>query len=1240
MSVKQILIVVIVISALGCKNRYKAAFPPPEDANKSTPVRHFSLSKPETLLWTEIPSDSIGKSIIKKLNFNSLTSKPFDIGDVSSLSKPIDEKKIDWNSVPDTIFDIKNLPTEKLSFKTIILENPIILKPIISPNTINGVRGLSDFKLPKDVMGKIRCSLIDENGFIWIGTEKGLFRYDGNTVEAYEKNKGLPNLDITYLFSDRNNRIWIGTIRGDLYVFDKKSGIIQMLETTFIKSQTYGILEDKAGKIWVPMGGIGMLIIDTDSNYVKQFTQKNGLSGTFTVRPYQDKDGNIWLPTENGITVVNQHSKSIKRISGDNILYGKGSRAFVAGVIQDTATSEYYITGAPGFQILNLQNGTNKKIDEGHGLSDTTGTVEHYMDRSGKIWIGGTNGAVFTFERSTNKIKKLNVAPGENKIFYNFNEDEKGQMWIGSINDGLYIYNPNAGKPANFTTANGLGNNRIWATLEDKNKLIWIGTYDGIDIYNPFKKTLKHISKSNGLPDAAANNLTIDANNRIWASGLQGGFAEIDPENDKIISHGNNGILKNIRIRSIYSISNGDIWMGTNESEIIVYNPQQKTIKKYRDTIDRAEFAINQIYQDKKGLIWVLSNGNGIKVIDPKTNTLRKLTKTEGLTTNNIITLAESKDEMWIGSADSGIDVLNFTDSTITSINKTTGLPNEDIWTLNEWNDKMYAGTTNGLAVINIVGNKSGQSKSLNIYNIGRDQGLNYVDFAANSSLISSDNQLWAGVDNQILTIIDEPVSDTSTIPTFITGFNLFDKPIEIPDISLSKYLATADTIWKSDIDSVITDTQGYLKAMTSEHVKYTYDSIEATSNLPVNLSLPSDQNYVSFSFTGRQYNAPNDISYRYFLEGIDKTWSTESKNNKSENYRDLPPGEYTFKVICKGISGKWSSPAELSFTILPPWWRTWWAYLIYLILAGIGARRIHLFQKERTIKKEQEKIKDRELQHAKEIAKAFKELGIAHENLKSTQAQLIQSEKMASLGELTAGIAHEIQNPMNFVNNFSEVCIELIDEMKTDLNDGNKKEAISIANDIQQNLEKILHHGKRADSIVKGMLQHSRNSNSAKEMTDINALADEYLRLAYHGLRAKNKAFNATIKTDLDANLGKVSIIAQDIGRVILNLITNAFYAVTEKKNLQTEGFEPTVTVTTKKQGERIFIKVADNGMGIPNKVLDKIFQPFFTTKPTGQGTGLGLSLSYDIVKSHGGDIKVETTEGMGTEFTIELPA
>jgi signal transduction histidine kinase len=272
--------------------------------------------------------------------------------------------------------------------------------------------------------------------------------------------------------------------------------------------------------------------------------------------------------------------------------------------------------------------------------------------------------------------------------------------------------------------------------------------------------------------------------------------------------------------------------------------------------------------------------------------------------------------------------------------------------------------------------------------------------------------------------------------------------------------------------------------------------------------------------------------------------------------------------------------------------------------------------------------------------------------NLKATQTQLIQSEKMASLGELTAGIAHEIQNPLNFVNNFSEVSNELIDEMNEELNKGDIEEAKAISADIKQNLEKINHHGKRADAIVKGMLQHSRSSNGTKEPTDINKLADEYLRLAYHGIRAKDNAFNATLKTDFDERIGNINIIPQDIGRVILNLITNAFYAVDEKKKQNDSDYEPTVTVSTSRsrsfgdgRGE-VQIKVSDNGNGIPQKVLDKIFQPFFTTKPTGQGTGLGLSLAYDIVKAHGGELSVETKEGKGlpgeqpgTEFIILLP-
>jgi len=270
--------------------------------------------------------------------------------------------------------------------------------------------------------------------------------------------------------------------------------------------------------------------------------------------------------------------------------------------------------------------------------------------------------------------------------------------------------------------------------------------------------------------------------------------------------------------------------------------------------------------------------------------------------------------------------------------------------------------------------------------------------------------------------------------------------------------------------------------------------------------------------------------------------------------------------------------------------------------------------------------------------------------DLKQAQSQLIQSEKMASLGELTAGIAHEIQNPLNFVNNFSDVNKELLAEMKEEMDKGNAEDAKAIANDVIENEEKINHHGKRAGDIVKGMLQHSRKSTGQKEPTDINALADEYLRLSYHGLRAKDKEFNATMKTDFDNSIGKINIIPQDIGRVLLNLYNNAFYAVQQKQKEAPEQelptferlatlFEPTVSVTTKKSGNSILITVKDNGNGIPKNIVDKIFQPFFTTKPTGSGTGLGLSLSYDIVKAHGGEIKVESNEDEGSEFVIQLP-
>ena len=276
-----------------------------------------------------------------------------------------------------------------------------------------------------------------------------------------------------------------------------------------------------------------------------------------------------------------------------------------------------------------------------------------------------------------------------------------------------------------------------------------------------------------------------------------------------------------------------------------------------------------------------------------------------------------------------------------------------------------------------------------------------------------------------------------------------------------------------------------------------------------------------------------------------------------------------------------------------------------------------------------------------KQVTERTAELQQSLESLKATQSQLIQSEKMDSLGELTAGIAHEIQNPLNFVNNFSDVNKELLSEMNNEIENGDYDEVKSIAKDVTDNEEKINHHGKRADAIVKGMLQHSRSSSGQKELTDINALCDEYLRLSYHGLRAKDKSFNAKFETDFDPSLPKINVVPQEIGRVILNLINNAFYAVNERKKLNEPGYEPEVIVSTRKERDKVEIMVKDNGTGIPESIVDKIFQPFFTTKPTGSGTGLGLSLAYDIItKGHGGELKVETKGGEGSEFIIQLPA
>ncbi len=445
---------------------------------------------------------------------------------------------------------------------------------------------------------------------------------------------------------------------------------------------------------------------------------------------------------------------------------------------------------------------------------------------------------------------------------------------------------------------------------------------------------------------------------------------------------------------------------------------------------------------------------------------------------------------------------------------------------------------------------------------------------------------------------------------------------------------------------------------------------------------LPHSNNALRFEFSASFYEAETENRFQSFLEGFDDHWSAWSKEAKKD-YTNLPKGDYRFRVRARNIYHYPSSEAVFAFAILPPWYRAWWAYLAYVLafsggiagLVGLRTRQLHARSREleKTVQERTQEIR----QQAVAIQSQADELEEKNREIIKTQEQLIVQEKLASLGQLTAGIAHEIKNPLNFVNNFAKLSVDLIVELregfekqKEKLDPAAKEDLQEVMGLLSQNIAKIDEHGRRADSIVKGMLLHSRGESGERRPVDLNAVLDEYVMLAYHGMRGTDATFNVKIEKDYDPAVGRVEVFPQDISRVFLNLVNNACYATHQKARMgdeqtgregdQAKGkdgiaprpplspsptlpvrpYAPTLSVSTKNLGDRVEIRIRDNGTGIPASVLNKVFHPFFTTKPAGQGTGLGLSLSYDIVvHEHSGEIKVETKEGEFTEFVVRLP-
>ncbi|MES1218591.1 MAG: ATP-binding protein, partial [Bacteroidota bacterium] len=607
--------------------------------------------------------------------------------------------------------------------------------------------------------------------------------------------------------------------------------------------------------------------------------------------------------------------------------------------------------------------------------------------------------------------------------------------------------------------------------------------------------------------------------------------------------------------------------------------------------------------------------------------------------------------------------VCRFDGKSFLTFSREDGLPDNEILDIHE--DKegvIWLGTRMGLSALKFRSKEDNPAKELVIHNSDITVDNNYIKTNYNpvfetynfkngypvksinythSLFVDKDNILWAGTTDKLVRFDQKGIYKNPNPPVLsIQRIKINSEDIPWYDLKsdtsqLRNTIIAANINEEQRLYEKILNT-GQRDSIRRKFKAIGFDSITRFNLLPVNLKLPYGNNTIAFDFIAVEPGKPGLVRYQYMLDGYDNNWG-EISNATTAVFGNMHEGNYTFMVKALSPDGAWSKPVTYAFEVLSPWYRTWWAYSIYF-LAFLLTILSFIKWRERTLKKEKRLLEEKIVLRTHELKDEKEKVENTLSELKSTQAQLIQSEKMASLGELTAGIAHEIQNPLNFVNNFSDINSELIDEAGTEMKKGNISEAELILQDIKENEEKINQHGKRADAIVKGMFQHSRTSTGQKELTDINALADEYLRLSYHGIRAKDKNFNATMQTDFDSSIDKINIIPQDIGRVLLNLYNNAFYAVSEKKKTTSEGYEPTVSVSTTKEGGKVIITVKDNGNGIPQNIIDKIFQPFFTTKPTGSGTGLGLSLAYDIVKAHGGEISTGKGQKF-TEFIIRLP-
>lgn len=1069
----------------------------------------------------------------------------------------------------------------------------------------------------------------DTDGYIWVGTASGLSRFDGYDFVTYRNIPGNPhslsNNRVNVLHVDPSGLIWVGTqnglsrfdpVNGDFLNYYHRPGNPASLPGNSISA----IHETASGKLWIGTDQ-GLAELDPETGSVisewSSPANANSLTGVTISSISADQDGLLWIGSRNrGLITFDSHTKTPRFLSDENPTVATFPSRNVSKV-KVSSTGDIWVGFMPNHGLMRYHPTTATSVFYQYHKKDQPefwNVISDIMESEDQtIWVTTYNQSAYMglhkFNEKTGLFTRYTYQPNNptsltwgycESVF----EDKDNNLWVGTsrgLNKAdrnrwqMGMMNVDPDNPFDFV-------NNFYAIEEVKEDVLWLGL-DGTgfiewDRKANIKKKIERTDPRSGDGRVFAIRKDLDGN--VWFGYRGQGCARYHPKTgklEKFINEPGNpeSLIGNI-VSDILIDRKNTVWIATS-SGLSRYNRTTGTFTNWQADGSPEGLSGNSLFslfEDSRGAIWIGTREmqydpratfpSGLIKYDPETNRFRTYRNAPGdpgsLSSDAVYCVNEDPDgNIWVGT-NNGLNKLDSAGNQFTVFHDADGLPDPNIvGILVDHKGLLWLSTLKGISRFDPV------KKSFR--NFTMEDGIQAYRFNDNSRFKTSRGELIFGGVAGINLINPSGISGEKVIPkVLITRFLKQNMPVRFE--KTASQTATIDLAW--------------------------------------------DDNSIGFEFVAINYRSAQQTRYEYKLEGLENEW-IQAGTRRYVNYTHLPAGNYTFRVRAVNAEGVYSdTDAVMEIRITPPFWRTWWAYSIYAFLFFGAVFLIDRYQRQRLVRLEREKVRDREIEQAREIEKAYT-------TLKSTQAQLIQFEKMASLGELTAGIAHEIQNPLNFVNNFSEISNELMEEMQSELEKGDLEEAKALSADIRINLEKISHHGKRASGIVKGMLEHSRSATGERTLTDVNTLAEEYLRLSFHGLRAKDKSFNAEFRTDLDASLPAMNLVAQDIGRVLLNIINNAFYAVHEKSKAGKEGYKPVVTVQTRLKTNHFEIRISDNGKGIPGEIRDKIFQPFFTTKPTGQGTGLGLSLSYDIVKAHGGEIKLETREGEGTTFTIMLP-